>query len=103
MGITLEQDQESTRICLDATIDISSAAELKKTLMETLRRGKAVRLDLGKVSEIDVTGVQLLSAAERQARLTGIEFSSASAFTASVASGLRALGFEGFPVNAKGM
>ena len=55
-------------------MDIAASAELKKALLEALSAGKKVSVNLGKATELDVTAVQLLWAAAREARGLGVEF-----------------------------
>jgi anti-anti-sigma regulatory factor len=55
VGITLEQRDESSVVCLEGVIDISSAAELKTTLHDALKSGKAMRLWLDANADLDVT------------------------------------------------
>ena len=103
MGFTLEQDLESTLIRLDGTVEVASAAEFKQILMDALHRARPVRVALEAVTGIDVTGVQLLWAAQREANSCGVPFTAASALPDAVAAHLRGLGFDGFPVSADEM
>ena len=70
MGITVEQGEESNVIRLEGAIDIASAAELKSTLLSRAQSpGRAgalgARFDH---ADLDVTAIQLLWAAEREAK-----------------------------------
>lgn len=103
MGSNVQQEEDSILIRLEATLDVAFAAELKKTLTEALQRGKAVRIELDAVSGLDVTAVQLLWAAQREARLSGTTFDVASGLPECQCALLRVLGFDGFPITAKQM
>jgi len=72
--VTLEQNDAQTLIQLEGSIDIGCAAELKELLIEKLKSGSAVCVALESVTGLDVTAVQLLWAAAREAQRTGVEF-----------------------------
>jgi len=99
MPIILDQDETSCRIRLEREINISSAAELKKLLLEALSSGKEIRLDLERATEMDVTALQLVWAVEREAKAAGVNFVRvAPPQTIAVACG--EAGFEMFPILA---
>lgn len=98
MGITVEHMDESTALCLDGTIDIASSADLKTILLDVLQRRKPVRLSLATDADFDVTAIQLLWAAEREARAAGTEFRLGSQLPEAVSKALKDAGFERFPV-----
>lgn len=52
---------------LEGALGIECAAELQALLVEALAAGQGVEAELTGVSEIDLTGLQLLTAAERTA------------------------------------
>lgn len=98
MGITLEQYDESNVIRLEGVIDITSAAELKATLLAALQPGRRARMALDDHVDLDVTAIQLIWAAEREARASGVEFSIEGHVPEPVSVALREAGFERFPV-----
>ncbi len=98
MGITVEQRDESNVICLEGMIDIASAAELKTTLLDALKSGKRLNISLEKCADMDVTAIQLLWAAEREARVSGMDFAFAGRVPQTVSSALQDAGFEAFQV-----
>ena len=100
MGITLEQIEESSVIRLEGGIDIACAAELKTTLFDALTSGHPVRVALDGCADLDVTAVQLLWAAEREARALTVEFAFAGPLRDPVSAALKDAGFESFPVPA---
>jgi len=61
------------RIIQDQT-GVASALELKKLLLEGVASGEDLELDLESIEEIDVTVLQLLWAARREAGRTGTKF-----------------------------
>jgi anti-anti-sigma regulatory factor len=98
LGITVERREKSTEICLEGVIDIASAAELKTILLDALKPDSTVRIALDAHVDLDVTAVQLLWAAEREARVAGVEFIFAGETPEPVSSVLKEAGFEKFPV-----
>ena len=96
MGIALEQSENSSVLRLDGVIDISCAAELKTLLLKALASGPEVRIALDGVTELDVTVVQLLWAAEREAARAAVAFALSGQVQDPVLSGLRLTGFEEF-------
>ena len=98
MGIAVEQGEESTVIGLEGSVDIASASELKSALLQAIKAGKAVRVALGAGAEFDVTAIQLLWAAEREARGSGVGFALGGQAPAQVSTALKEAGFERFPV-----
>ena len=72
MGIALEKNTETTTIRLEGAIRVGCAAELKQALVEALEPGRKVRVALDGVTDLDVTAVQLVSAAWRAAQAAGV-------------------------------
>jgi anti-anti-sigma regulatory factor len=75
MGITLDESGAQAVIGLEGVVDISSATELKTLLLRALHCGKKVRVSYDGATDLDVTAVQLLWAAERKANKAGVGFS----------------------------
>ena len=71
MPVTCDEGEQGYVIRLQGDVDISCSAELKATLLEALASPKAVRVDLGQATDFDVTAVQLLWAAAREAAQRG--------------------------------
>ena len=99
MGITLNDSKAQAVIGLDGVVDISSAAELKTLLLRALHGGKKVRVSLDKVTDLDVTAVQLLWAAEREASKAGAGFSFAGPAPAELSAALGEAGLQQFLVS----
>jgi anti-anti-sigma regulatory factor len=74
MPVTLKLGKEKSALCLDGQIDIGSAAELKQALLDALSAGKKMSVSLARVTDLDVTAVQLFWAARREAQTAGIAF-----------------------------
>lgn len=98
MGIALEQSEESSVIRLEGAIDIACATELKKVFLDALASGNPVRVALDGCTDLDVTAVQLLWAAEHEARALALGFKLAGPVPEPVWAALKDAGFERFPV-----
>jgi Anti-anti-sigma regulatory factor (antagonist of anti-sigma factor) len=70
----MEQTEGQCLIRLDGEVGIVCAGELKKVLLEALASERDVLVDLQQASELDVTAMQLLWAAEREASKSGRRF-----------------------------
>jgi anti-anti-sigma regulatory factor len=92
---TLQQQADHTFVRLEGECTLSSAAELKALLIEALASGGDLRLDLRSVEEIDITAMQLLWAAEREAIRAGSKFGAAVPDAIVVAA--QEAGFARFP------
>ena len=98
MPVTLEQSEVASTVRLVGEINIASAAELKKVLMEALAMGKGVRVELESVTEIDVTALQLLWAAQREAESVGVGFARSGRVQEAIAAVADEAGLDEFPV-----
>jgi anti-anti-sigma factor len=98
VSVSLEQGEAQCLMRLEGKIDINSAAELKKMLLVALQSGKEVRLDLGQATELDVTAIQLLWAADREARKSGSRFAVSSILSKSICTAMSEAGFAEFPI-----
>jgi anti-anti-sigma regulatory factor len=98
--VTLHLSEGPSVIRLEGEINITSAAELKTILLQALGSGKAVRVDLAGATELDVTALQLLWAAEREARGSSLGFALAGLVPEEVSATVLDAGFEEFPVPA---
>ena len=98
MPVTLAQGEAQCVIRLDGEINIGSAAELKKLLLQALASGRELRVDLEHATELDVTALQLLWAVEREARGSSRGFTLAGRVPEEIAATARDAGLEKFPV-----
>jgi ABC-type transporter Mla MlaB component len=100
LPITLEYGQTVSVIHLEDEVDVSCSAELKKMLIEVLASEKALKLDLHLAGDLDITILQLLWAAERDAEKAGKSFDLEGSVPESIRSLIREAGFETFPAFA---
>lgn len=100
MPLTLDQSESVCLVRLEGEINIALAAELKTLLLQTLACGKDLHLDIEGVSELDVTALQLLWAARRDARGAGLKFTMAGQVPPVLASSWKEAGFEKFPLES---
>ncbi|MYM36939.1 STAS domain-containing protein [Duganella sp. FT50W] len=56
-----------THLSLDGEMTIYRAADLKVTVLEALRKTRALEIDLSAVTELDTAGLQLLMLAKQTA------------------------------------
>lgn len=96
MGITLDESKSKVVIGLAGAVDISSAAELKTLLLQALNSGKKVCVSLNKATTLDVTAVELLWAAEREAGKANTGFSFTGPAPAEVSAALGEAGLHQF-------
>jgi anti-anti-sigma regulatory factor len=98
--VTLEKKDALTIIQLEGTIDVGGAAELKELLVQQLKSSAAVYVSLDAATGLDVTAVQLLWAAAREAQRVGVEFGFKGQTPEAVRSALVDAGIGEFPVPA---
>ena len=96
MSITLDESKSKATIGLEGAVDISCAAELKTLLLRALNSGKKVRISLDKAADLDVTAVELLWAAQREASKVGIGFSFSGPAPVEVSAALSDAGLQQF-------
>ena len=94
MPVAIEWQETQSIVRLEGDLGLNSAAELKGILLDCLASGKALVLDLERAGEIDVSILQLLWAAGREAAREGTGIASR---VSDVAAGtVRDAGFEPF-------
>ena len=98
MAIRLDREKSPGLIELEGTIDIAGAAELKSVLVEALASGGETRISLEKTTSVDVTAVQMLWAAEQEAKTSGVVLALEGEVPEAVRAALREAGFERFPL-----
>jgi anti-anti-sigma regulatory factor len=69
---SIERHETHSMIRLEGEFAVTSAAELKRTLLQGLAAGKDLQLDLERAQEVDITVLQLLLAAAREAERAGV-------------------------------
>ena len=95
LPVTTEQLEGHSLIRLEGEFTVTSAAELKRLLLEGLATGEDLHLDLERVEGIDLSLMQLLWAAGREAERTGARIGISLSEAAGKAA--REAGFERFP------
>ena len=96
MPVTLEREDELSTIRLEGEVGIASAADLKSQLIQALGCGKQVRVSLQSVTDLDVTAVELLWAALREAKASGVAFVIEAPVPPIITSALLQAGFDEF-------
>jgi anti-anti-sigma regulatory factor len=99
MPVTLQRQESNWLLMLEGRINVTSAAEVKAVLLEWLSAETTLELDLERAAEIDITILQLLWAAAREAARTGAKIMARVSDAAAMAA--RDSGFTqlpGFPI-----
>jgi anti-anti-sigma factor len=94
MSVALTHGENSSLVHLEGAIDISDAADLKVALLEALERGKAIEVALSSVAGLDVTAVQLLWAAQREAQRAAVALNFAGQVPEAVSAALADAGLK---------
>lgn len=95
MPVTVQRHESRWVISLEGQLSVTCAAELKILLLEWLAATKDLELDLERAEEIDITIMQLLWAAAREAAQTGRGIAGRASGAAITA--VRETGFAGMP------
>lgn len=93
--VALHCGDASSLLRLSGAIDICSAAELQAALVKALEAGSSIRVSIQDGCDLDVTAIQLLWAARRDAAKRGIEFVTDVQAPAALDGRLRELGVDG--------
>jgi anti-anti-sigma regulatory factor len=96
LPVTLEQDGALSLIRLQGAIDIFCAQELRELLVQGLKTASEVRVLLAGATDMDVTAVQLLWAARREAKASSVKFAFEGAAPEPVSAALAEAGLEMF-------
>ena len=93
-------DAGSTRyiLRLEGEVDVTSAAELKLALIEAISSRQEVQVDLAGATDLDVTAIQLLWAANREAEKAGVRFAVTGEVSENIRNAVCEAGLENFPV-----
>jgi anti-anti-sigma factor len=97
----LERDDARSLIRLEGSIDINCAAELKALLVDAIAAGREVGVSLEAASYLDVTAVQLLWAAEREALSRGLQMTMSGPCPETIRQSLSQAGFAELPLISK--
>jgi anti-anti-sigma factor len=89
-------DEARPVIRLEGDLDIARAPEVKERLIEALSSEAGAQLDLSAVSDADITAVQLLWTAMREAEKRGISFGVDGEIPEVIAQAINEAGLEPF-------
>ncbi len=98
MPVTFDPGAEPGLIRLEGEIDISQADELKRVLLAALQEKRELRIALELASGMDITAVQLLWAAEREARAAGTALVLQGTVPETLRATVREAGLDRFPM-----
>jgi len=84
-------------IRLEGVLDIGGATELKQVLLQALESPGPARIALEAVTEMDVTAMQLLWAAEQEARRSGKALALEGRVPEALRNQMQGAGFERVP------
>jgi anti-anti-sigma factor len=93
--VLIDSDARSV-IRLEGEIDIESAEELKAMIAGAIASKKELQFDMEFTTDLDVTAVQLLCCAAREAEKTGMPFAVAH-LPERIRDRIREMGLGGFP------
>lgn len=98
MPVTFDRVAEPGLIRLEGEVDISQAEDLKRILLEALTAGRATRIAMETVTSVDITAVQLLWAAEREGKASGMQLTLDEKIPEALRTLLREAGFDRVPL-----
>ena len=94
MPVTLEEQETHSLVRLEGECTVTSAAEIREVLLQALTGGRDLRVDLESVGDFDLTLLQLLWAAGREADHRGVRMAILAPESVRAVAG--EVGFEGF-------
>jgi anti-sigma B factor antagonist len=74
MSFHVKDDVDAVTVILDGEIDLDSSPQARKLLLDALRKGKPLRVDLAEVEYMDSSGIASLVEAFQRARDKRIDF-----------------------------
>lgn len=81
----ITKKRERTLVAINGAMTVGNAVELRERLLEAFAGGEPVELSLAGMTDIDVTGLQLVCSCHKTAMARGVEF--------TVTDGTEALSF----------
>ncbi|MGB7168527.1 MAG: STAS domain-containing protein [Acidobacteriaceae bacterium] len=93
----LDRDTKPTTLRIGGELGIDSAAQLQACLLEALILGEPLQLEIEAVRGVDLTALQLLTAAERTARARGVSWVRVGAVPESLRRTAEEAGWERVP------
>lgn len=76
LSLKIEEDRPgSLFVHVEGDLTVQHAAEFRACLLDALDRAQSVRVELGAIEDMDLTGLQLLCSAHKTALLAGKDLS----------------------------
>ena len=97
---TLDRSTNPKTLRLGGELTVDSAAELQARLGEAVAMAEPVEVNLEAVTQVDVTGLQLLTAAERAAEARGVPWRRSGAVPEGLRRAVEEAGWERIPGEA---
>jgi anti-anti-sigma factor len=92
MAVTLKVSKKHATVAVDGGCTVTEAAELKKALQSAIEKSPKVALDFSRITAIDVSSLQLVCAAYRNAQTSNVDMEFSS-LNKTVISTIEELGF----------
>lgn len=73
-SVKITKKKDRTLVAINGAMTIGQAAELRDGLLQAFGMGKRVELSLEGVTEVDITGLQLLCSSHRTSTAKELEF-----------------------------
>ena len=94
MTLVLEDLVAKSIVRLEGDVNISHAAELKELWLKAIDSGKELAVCLDSTTDLDITALQLLYAAQHHAICAGVAFSVEGAIPVEIGAVMADAGFE---------
>jgi anti-anti-sigma regulatory factor len=96
MPVIFEESDGIALIRIDGDVNIAMAAEMKELLVKALASGKPLHVSMANATELDVTALQLIYAAEREAAKSGVRLTLDDRVPEEILSAMTVGGFAKF-------
>lgn len=70
----IREENNTTIVCLKGDVDLESSPEARRILMECVKKGRSILVDLSEVGYIDSSGIASLVEALQSTRKKGLNF-----------------------------
>jgi len=102
MNLAMERGGGRSVIRLAGEVNIGCAAELKALLVEVLSSGEEILIEFERAGAVDVSILQLILAAQREATQTGVRLALSAALAEPVARAVEEAGISPFWIFDRG-
>jgi anti-anti-sigma regulatory factor len=96
MPVILDESEGIALIRIEGDVSIAMAAEMKDLLIKTLASGKDLHVSMASATDLDVTALQLLYAADREAAKSGTKLTLDDQVPEEIFSAMTDAGFAKF-------